>query len=548
MDERLVIIGLDGGTFKLLDPFMQSGIMPRMKAIVEKGCRAILKSTRPPITACAWPTMYTAGEPGQHSVFDFRRPLRNPDLKRRFINSSSIRMPKIWEILAEEGHESILLNLPLTYPAFEMKGRMIAGMPLPADAPKICYPDGLIDEVKRECGGYIPDIDFLRGEIPDVTNADAVDQLLGEIRDALKYRLLASQYLMSKGNWRLFFSCFILPDRIQHIYYSLLDDELTKEKTLSDVEKKLKAKLVDLYAELDDAIGKLADSISENDTLVFVSDHGFGPLKRIFHLNVWLRNAGYLKFTTSRARSTVGRFLPEAVKRPLRVLMGRSKDGSPVETNPLERIDWSVTRAYCGSSTEQGVYLNVKGREPYGIVEQGMEYIKIRDELIDALKQAIDPVTGGKVFDVVLPRDEIQTGRFSENAPDIYIQPAGYETVMAEEYVEDVSIPWHHPWGGFHREEGIFIATGPGIESGTKHPPIEMTRILPTFLTMLNLPIPDWVTSTIPEGLLTKEFLDAHPIVIKSYPELLAKYEETDTSDDEDTGGEDLLKGLGYVN
>ena len=115
-------------------------------------------------------------------------------------------MPKIWEILAEEGQESILLNLPLTYPAFEMKGRMIAGMPLPADAPDICYPDSLIDEVKRECGGYIPDIDFLRGEIPDVTDSDAVDQLLGEISEALKYRLLASQYLMSKGDWRMFFS------------------------------------------------------------------------------------------------------------------------------------------------------------------------------------------------------------------------------------------------------------------------------------------------------------------------------------------------------
>ena len=113
---RAVIIGLDGATFKLLDPFMATGVMPRLHVICENGRRAILRSTKPPITACAWPSMYTGCEPGRHSIFDFRRPLREPDLKRRFINSSSIRLPKIWEILAEEGGESILLNLPLTYP------------------------------------------------------------------------------------------------------------------------------------------------------------------------------------------------------------------------------------------------------------------------------------------------------------------------------------------------------------------------------------------------------------------------------------------------
>lgn len=547
MTGRVAIIGLDGGTFDLLDQFMANGVMPRLKDICAKGRRAILKSTKPPITACAWPSMYSGCEPGQHSIFDFRRPLRNPDLKRRFINSSSIRLPKVWEIVAEEGGNSILLNLPLTYPPFEMRGKLISGMPIPAGAREITYPQGLLDELERECGGYIADIDFLRGRIPDISDDRAVGELLGQIRKALELRLHAALHLMASDTWRLFFSCFILPDRIQHLYYSLLDEKCLEGEKLSKSEEKLRERLINLYRELDTAIGKLADALNDDDQLVLVSDHGFGPLKRIFHLNTWLKEKGYLKLKAGGIRPSIGRFLPQIVKKPLKKLLGR-KDTDPADYNPLAMIDWDATRAYCGSSTEQGIYLNVKDREPFGIVEQGMDYIKLRDELIRGLSDAVDPVTGEKVFEVVLSREDIQTGRYIEDAPDIYIQPKGHETVMAEEFVDKLSIPWHHPRGGFHREEGIFIAYGSIIDTGDELPPMEMTQIMPMILTMLGMPVPEWVSTEPPAGLFTSEFDERNPVRRKEYTELLARYEKENVEDIDDAGGEDLLKGLGYIN
>ena len=161
--------------------------------------------------------------------------------------------------------------------------------------------------------------------------------------------------------------------------------------------------------------------------------------------------------------------------------------------NPLAMIDWGATRAYSGSSTEQGVYINVKGREPFGIVEQGMEYIQLRDGLMKELEEVTDPVTGEKVFEIVAPREEIHSGRFIENAADIFIQPTRHEWVMAEEHVDELSIDWHHPWGGFHREDGIFIATGQPVNPATELPPMEMTQVMSMMLAMLGMPIPDWV-------------------------------------------------------
>ena len=545
---RAVVIGLDGATFELLDPLMSGGAMPHLKGICGRGRRAILRSTKPPITACAWPTMYTGSEPGRHSIFDFRRPLREPDLKRRYVNSSSIRLPKIWELLAEEGKGSILLNLPLTYPPFEMSGRLISGMPLPSGAREIGYPKGLLDEIEKECGGYIADIDFLRGDIPDISNAEALQQLMGELHKALEYRLRAAQYLMSQGEWRMFFACFILPDRVQHLYYQLLDEKSLQGKKLDKNEGKVREKLIALYGKLDEALGALVNTLETNDCLIILSDHGFGPLKRIFHLNLWLQEKGYLKFDGGKGKGSSGvkRFIPESVKRPLRAILGRKPD--MVGYNPLAFIDWAATRAYCGSSSEQGVYLNVKGREPYGIVEQGLEYTEIRDRLMKELEGAKDPATGERIFEVVCPREEIQSGRFIENAADIYIQPTRYEWVMAEEHVGEMSMPWLHRWGGFHREEGIFIAAGPMIRGGGELPSFEMTQVMPTILASLGVPVPEWVDANPPGGLFAEEFAAAHPIRRKGYPELLGKYEGDITGESGDTGGEDLLKGLGYIN
>jgi len=545
---RGVVLGLDGATFDLLDPLMASGVMPHLKGICGSGRRAILKSTKPPITACAWPTMYTGSEPGRHSIFDFRRPLRDPDLKRRFVNSSSIRLPKIWEVLAEEGQASILLNLPLTFPPFEMNGRLISGMPLPSGARDITYPKGLLDEIEKECGGYIADIDFLRGDIPDISNEEALRQLLGQLHKALEFRLRAAQYLIAHGEWRMFFACFILPDRVQHLYYQILDEKCLQGKKLDKHEENLREKLIALYGELDDAIGSIVKSLNPEDCLLLLSDHGFGPLKRMFHLNLWLQEKGYLKFNGSKGKGSSGvkRFIPESVKRPLRALLRKKPDMAGY--NPLALIDWGATRAYCGSSSEQGVYLNVKGREPYGVVEQGLEYTQLRDRLMKELEGAKDPATGERIFEVVCPREEIQSGRFIENAPDIYIQPTRYEWVMAEEHVGEMSMPWHHTWGGFHREEGIFVAAGPMISRGGEFSQIEMTQVMPFILASLGMPIPDWVDANPPDGLLGEEFARAHPIVRKGYPELLGKYEGDLPIESGDTGGDDLLKGLGYIN
>ena len=68
---RVLIIGLDGATWNVLDPLIENGVLPNLEKLAKNGTRGILESTIPPITACAWPSFYTGRVPGNHGVFDF---------------------------------------------------------------------------------------------------------------------------------------------------------------------------------------------------------------------------------------------------------------------------------------------------------------------------------------------------------------------------------------------------------------------------------------------------------------------------------------------
>ncbi len=72
MKRKLVIVGIDGGTFKVINPLIAEGKLPHLEKLINSGVKGILKSTYPPITAAAWVSFMTGKNPGKHGYFDFR--------------------------------------------------------------------------------------------------------------------------------------------------------------------------------------------------------------------------------------------------------------------------------------------------------------------------------------------------------------------------------------------------------------------------------------------------------------------------------------------
>ncbi|MFQ5821938.1 MAG: alkaline phosphatase family protein, partial [Candidatus Heimdallarchaeota archaeon] len=89
MEKRVIIIGLDGMPWHILELLIDRGVMPNLKNVVKKGARGTLKSTIPPYTSASWTSISTGVNPGKHGIFDFQS-FRNQSYERTLVNSLNI--------------------------------------------------------------------------------------------------------------------------------------------------------------------------------------------------------------------------------------------------------------------------------------------------------------------------------------------------------------------------------------------------------------------------------------------------------------------------
>src|SRR5947208_13367382 len=118
--ERLLILGLDGATWTVLDPMRRRGLMPNLDALLARSAHGTLRSIIPPVTSAAWTTMMTGCGPARHGVFDHR--YYDAQAGQMKVNHSArVRVPTFWHLLSEAGRSVVSLNLPVTYPPLPVR-------------------------------------------------------------------------------------------------------------------------------------------------------------------------------------------------------------------------------------------------------------------------------------------------------------------------------------------------------------------------------------------------------------------------------------------
>ncbi|HTT26156.1 MAG TPA: alkaline phosphatase family protein, partial [Thermoplasmata archaeon] len=122
---RVLVLGLDGGTFDLLDPWMRAGELPYLRSLVERGFRAPLRSVFPPKTIPAWYCFATGADPGELGVFGFTEPNGSPGTSR--IVQTFRPHEAFWDHLSRRGVTVGVLNFPLRA-AYPIHGFVVPGM------------------------------------------------------------------------------------------------------------------------------------------------------------------------------------------------------------------------------------------------------------------------------------------------------------------------------------------------------------------------------------------------------------------------------------
>ena len=129
---RLLLLGIDGGTWAVIDPLIRRGEMPHLAALVAQGTRATLRSTLPPQSAPAWVSLVTGQNPGRHGIFDFwARDLSKYEDGSAPLNRSTLFAGHtVWDFIGGAGLRVGVVSVPVTYPAWPVNGFLISGTPL----------------------------------------------------------------------------------------------------------------------------------------------------------------------------------------------------------------------------------------------------------------------------------------------------------------------------------------------------------------------------------------------------------------------------------
>lgn len=516
-NRKLVVIGWDGATWDLLDPLMQAGRLPNLRRLVERGGRGRLQSTRPSHTSAAWATFATGKNPGGHGIFEWVR-TRDGYRTVKVVDSTDIAGTAFYELL--DDRRICVINLPLSAPP-RIAGDMVASFD--AKSPQLTYPHSLAEAV-----------DFA-GFRTGLTGRQAMFDVAENVVDHFFSRRTAIRSLFLR-DYDFFFVLFSETDYIQHTYYD------TVEQWRPGTPPPLALRVYDL---VDEELGWFLDHVGPETNLVLISDHGFRSYPRVFYVNEWLRQQGYLAASSARtikiARggnpiTRLGDAIPP-LKRLMRLAYHLARPALPsnvqlrIESHLSPDIDLDRSHAFCPSS-ELG-YVFVNDSRFRGVVPDS-EREALKAEIIAALK-ALPFISDA------LPGEAYYQGEQVRWAPDILIEPRDckVERTLTGRILQERTV-------NNHAEYGILAAAGPDISSGTIDG-ARMVDLAPTILYLLDQPVPLDMDGKVLGALFRRERLARRPVLRRALVAAAPPAGGQAEAADDDGIVVERLRQLGYL-
>jgi predicted AlkP superfamily phosphohydrolase/phosphomutase len=512
---RTFVLGLDGASWRLAEPWIEAGDLPNFAALRESGSYATSRSCLPPVTYPNWKCYSSSKNPGKHGVFWWER----IDLGNERIDIMGGRdydTAELWDYMNDAGHRTGVINMPSMYPPRELDGYVVSG-----------GPDAVEGEYRSLETGYThpPELenrlreryDYAVHPDPLLSSNDERGAEVEEILRLLELRLEVARDLFLEEDLDLVHVTLFYLNVLHHFFW---DEEPTKRAW----------KLVD------DWLGEFADV--EDTNLVVMSDHGAAPTTTEFYINEWLARNGYLTRTTGledyfqqvgltreRALDIAKRFgvvdlLAATVPEGLQQLVPQSAGAK--RERKMELIVLGETKAL--ASGQGPIYIN-----------PAFDVASVREGLIADLS-AVTDANGDPLFSGVYPAEDVYEGSYLDVGPDIVLdQHPGVHVNdgMGRRVVQTEP----DRWAAENTPTGIFLASGPDIRPRGDLGEIDIRDITPTILATHGVDVPTDMDGKV------LDVLDPEPEV--------GTREPIDIGDRRESGADDevadRLKQLGYM-
>ena len=550
---KVLVVGLDGVPLNLIRAWAGEGKLPTFRRLMEEGTVGELKSTIPPTSGPSWSTFMTGKNPGKTGIYDF--------LYRREgtyvfppVNASKRDGLALWKLLSDQGREVGIVNVPMSYPVEEVNGYMISGWMTPYAAQDFSYPPDLWRELRDEIGYYTI--------YPTETFAESRrESFFRACDELLDLRSKTVSYLMDRHPTDFFMVVLFDTDRVLHQLWHYLDPGHPWRQRGDGTDQS--GPVVRYFQRVDEKLAEILGRADE-DTVIFVlSDHGMGPAHNFIVLNNWLLNSGLLQLKRDPLR-LFKRWLFDAgftLRNVHRIAdrLGLAKHAEYKGLYSMDYlmkliflsfldVDWSRSKAYSFGRHLGSIYLNVKGREPEGIVEPGQEYEEVREEIVSLARDFVHPRTGEPLIGEILKREDIYEGPYLDRAPDLILRPRDDRDIFfgLADFGSNATVDTVYRYSGMHRDFGLLMMSGKGVRQGAKIEGAGIEDMAPTILYAMGCPVPKDMDGKVLSGVFTEEFRN-QVTLLQSEEGSSRELHETAYTEEAEEEIKERLRGLGYL-
>ena len=511
---KLIVLGLDGASWRILNPLLNSGIMPNLKSLISKGAFSVLNSTLPPVSGSVWPVIATGLNPGKLGAYDFYNRLNLDDFSLYPVRSHMIKGRTFWDYFSKKGYRIGVFGYPLLIPAYEINGWMVAGLG-GSSLQKWAWPRRVQDQINKIAGPFSFTVSYGRSKYKN-----NLPRLISDIWSYYLGQISALEYLLDMYPVDILITVFGVTDFICHTMWHIWD------QTHPLYDHKLSAEfmphVLELWSEIDRGIGKILKNLSPAGHIICLSDHGFGKSFGVFHTNTWLESNGFLRREipstrlNNKIRLEILNKLPSELYPILGYLAGTQIQQS-LRASILREIDLINSKAFALETTD--IFGMIFINRQYAIHRNFDEEEFVEStvcEICDLLEQ-FGEIKNLEI--VAFPSKSIYQGVYSRLAPEVLFQVKESQISVSYRFSDSIYDDRQHlPMKtGTHRLEGIFIGSGPKFKlNKSLESQLSVLDVTPTLYHLLDEPIPANLDGHIALDAILPEF---HSYTIKDYGE-----------------------------
>jgi predicted AlkP superfamily phosphohydrolase/phosphomutase len=467
----MIVLGLDGATFSLIDPWIDAGELPNFARLREESVAGDLESTIPEITVPAWPAFATGRDPTELDMYGFSH--FNRETRENELSHDEFVPGKMWDVVDDQGGRSVVFNIPGSYPWQAIDGTIVAAAPEFKD--EYAHPPERWDELVDFVDGY-----KLRNDKNPGTRAYVERSL-----DLVDKRFEAFEHFIDEEDPDLAVGLVRGTDRIAHHYWGAESvPPASKDNAVFEV-----------YQRVDEHLGEFLDAHADENVVV-MSDHGFEKVREQFAPNRVLERAGLVTLTDSgdATQAALGslRDVASDILRKLGLLTFARKvvPASTVASLPsgddlgldnaisMGRIDWAETDAVVAQGAKTALV--------YALADDSDEVAAVCDCARDAL------VTAAREAGVDVRFEDL--GRGGVHTPDFAMLVETPKVDVTARFDVDNDLVPVDTSG--HARNGVFLARGPSFRTGTLED-AHITDIAPTVLHALGYDLPHAMTGDV---------------------------------------------------